>query len=143
MKRFLPLEGEVLLGSAEAVIELPTRAVGALALEITLLLEGLAKTLRIGPGKGPTLQLMVIESHPAAKAVVTCESVEFVSFAVNRNQAEYLQAVLLRAYRDQMAEVNHVHIEGTCNGSPFDLTVMFEAFREPMSAEDASRLLSD
>jgi hypothetical protein len=64
-----------------------------------------------------------------------------MSLAIGRNQAGYLQAVLLRAYRDQMAEVNHVHIEGQRSGTPFDLTVMFEVAREPMTPEDAKKLL--
>lgn len=141
MKRFMSVTSEALLSAAEIVIELSPSAVASLALEFALLLEGMAFSLRIRPSKGPTLLLSLTNDDKVSKGAVTRESDGSVHFALGRNQAEYLQAVLLRAFRDQIAEVNHVHIEGRINAMPFDLTVMFENFREPMTAEDAKNLL--
>ena len=52
---------------------------------------------------------------------------------------EYLQAVLLRAYRDGMAEIGHVHIETNAA----DLTLLFSVSAPPMSADEAMRLLEE
>jgi hypothetical protein len=54
----------------------------------------------------------------------------------------HLLATLLRAYRDQVAEVSHVHIEGLLDGAPYDLTVMFDVCKESMSPEEAKKLTS-
>jgi hypothetical protein len=142
VRRFLALSGESLLGVGEVVIELKQAVVGSVALELALLLSGLVQSLRIQPDKGPQLLITVTDNDRVAKANVTLESNDTVSFQIGRNQAEYLQAVLLRSYRDEMAEVNHVHIEGWCLGASFDLTVMFEAAREPMTPEEAQKLLN-
>jgi hypothetical protein len=141
VKRFLTLASESLMSANEVVIELKQAAIGSFALELALLIAGLVQSLRIRPSRGAPLLLTLIDRDRVAKAVVAREPDDSVSFAIGRNQAEYLHAVLLRAYRDQMAEVNHVHIEGQLSGSPFDLTVMFEVAREPMTPEDAKKLL--
>lgn len=143
VRRFLALATDALLGATEVVIELNQPAVAAVALELTLLLLGLAESLRLAPKSGPTIFLRLLGDKRASKAGAALGSDGSVRFALGRNQAEYLQAVLLRAYRDQMAEVNHVHIEGERDGHSFDLTVMFESFRAPMSAEEAEKLLKD
>jgi hypothetical protein len=83
----------------------------------------------------------LINSDRVSKASVVRELGGSVCFAIGRNQAKYLQAVLLRAYRDQIAEVNHVHIDGESDGKPFDLTVIFELSLEPMTPENAKKLL--
>lgn len=141
VKRFLSLASESLMSSNELVIELKQAAIGSFALELALLIAGLVQSVRIRPSRGAPLLLTLADNDRAAKAVVAREPDDTVSFAIGRNQAEYLHAVLLRAYRDQMAEVNHLHIEGQRSGSPFDLTVMFEVAREPMTPEDAKKLL--
>jgi len=140
-KRFLSLPGESLMGAGEVVIELKQGVIGSFALELALLLSGLVQSLRIQPTKGPQLLVTLTDSDRISKATVTREAPDSVRFNIGRNQAAYLQATLLRAYRDEMAEVNHVHIEGQCNGTPFDLTVMFELAREPMTPEEAQKLM--
>jgi hypothetical protein len=40
-----------------------------------------------------------------------------------------------------MAEVNHVHVEGRLNGESFDLTLVFQTSRPPMTQEEAERLM--
>jgi hypothetical protein len=142
-KRFLSLASESLIDAAEIVIELDPPAVSSLALELALLLGGLANSLRVQSSKGPTLRLTLMDDDRVAQAVATRESDGSASFALGKNQARYLQVVLLRAYRDQMAEVNHVHIDGKHGETPFGLTVMFKVFREPMSPQQASRLLDE
>lgn len=143
VRRFLEIAGESLLGSAEIVLELEQSVVASMALELTLLLAGLSSSLRLGPSAGPAIIMKLVPGDRVSKAAVTLAADGALSFVLGTNQAEYLQTVLLRAYRDEAAEVNHVHIEGERDGLAFDLTVMFGVFREPMSAEEAKRLLRD
>lgn len=142
-KRFLSLSCESIRSSTEIVVELQQAVVAAMALELTLLLAGLAESLRIQPNRGPVISLKLLVDDFISKAVVSQAADGSIVFALGKNQAEYLQVVLLRAYRDQMAEVNHVHIEGELLGVSFDLTVIFDTFRESMSAEEAEKLLGD
>lgn len=142
LQRFLPVTGESLLSSTEVVIELPQEAVSSVALEMTLLIAGLAETLRIQPTRGPSVLFRLLAGDRVSKAVVTRHADGMTAFSLGRNQAKYFQATLLRAYRDQMAEVNHIHIEGADeDGSVLDLTVMFAVYREPVSPEEAQKLL--
>lgn len=60
-----------------------------------------------------------------------------VRFEMGTNHAGYLRVVLLRAYRDGWAEVNHVHIEAVLGDKLYDLTVMLELLRGPTPGEDA------
>lgn len=124
--RSVSLPSQTSSGGAEFVLALEHAAVGSFALELTLLLTGLVETLRIRPVRGPKLQLTLIDAERVSKANVALDPMGATCFAIGRNQAQYLQAVLLRAYRDQIAEVNHIHIEGQNGGRLFDLTAMFE-----------------
>lgn len=142
-RRFLFLTAEILGGDSEFVLELPQSAVAAMALELALLLQGLSKSLRIQAKAGKIVVLTLIDNDRVSKAVVGREHDDARSFAIGRNQAEYLQSFCLRAYRDQMAEVNHVHIEGRCENIPFDLTIMFEVYRESMTPEEVEKLMRD
>lgn len=141
--RFLSLPCESLQSSGEIVIELQQDVIPVIALELTILLCGLAKRLRLQPISSPAISLEILADDFATKAVVTQAADGSVTFSLGLNQAEYFQAVLLRAYRDQVAEVNHIHIEGERVNLSFDLTILFRAFREPMSAEEAEKLLGD
>jgi hypothetical protein len=62
-------------------------------------------------------------------------------FLLGKNQVGYLQNTLLHAYRDDAAEVNHVHVQGERAGQTLDLTVMFDIFATPLSPEEAEQLL--
>jgi hypothetical protein len=89
------------------------------------------------------MDLTMVPGDKIANAAVHFASDGAVNVALGKNQAEYLQATLLRAYCDEVAEVNHWHIEGDRDGTSFDLTIMFHAFREPMSAEEAALFFRD
>jgi hypothetical protein len=125
------------------VIELQQNSVAAMALELTLLVNGLAEVLHLKPSRGPSISLRVLADDRVSKAIVSISVDESVNFSLGRNQAEYLQAVLLRAYRDQVADVNHVHIEGAFSEGSLDFTVVFGTSRKPMSADEAEKLLRD
>lgn len=143
VRRFLSLPGECLASATEAVIEVPLPLVAGMALELTLLLEGLSESLRLRPSAGPMLVLTMLDKDNVSKAIATKDDAGAIRFALGRNQVGYLQAVLLRAFRDQMAEVNHVHVEAVLEGSLFDLTVMFDVSREPMSPEEVDKLMAE
>lgn len=142
-RRYLSVLTESVVGPNEVVLELAQSVLGSLALELALLIAGLAAALRVQPSRGAPIILRLLDDDRVSKALAERASDGSVTFAIGRNQAEYLQMVLLRAYRDEMAEVNHVHIEGDHQGQPLDLTLMFEVSAEPMSAEEANKLLND
>ena len=143
MKRFLSLQSEGLLGSAELVIEILQTEVARVALELTLLRLGHCDGLRIQAGRGPSVLLTMLAEDRVSKASVARGADGSLSFALGINQVGYLQAVLLRAYRDEMAEVNHVHVEGVHAGQDFDLTLMFSVYRPPMSPDEVEQLTRD
>ena len=132
-----------MLDTGEVVVELPQTTVPTLALELSLLLEGLADSVRLGAASGASVVLTIGGGETVAKAKVKREAEAAVCFELGTNQAEHLKALLMRTYRDGVAEVDHVHIEGAVGDEPFDLTLMFELFREPMSAEEAVKLMTD
>jgi hypothetical protein len=66
-----------------------------------------------------------------------------MAFELSRTQATYMQATLLRTYRDEMAAVDHVHIEGFMRESPFDLTLFFALSRPPMTPEEIEKLIGE
>jgi hypothetical protein len=142
-RRFVSLSGEALLNEAEVVLELDGDSINTVALELTLLLEGLANSLRLSPRTGPGVLISAFSGDLVAKAEVGRAADGTLTFRMGRNQVEYLRAVLLRAYRDQMAEVSHVHIEGELGRTAFDLTVMFASYATPMNPEEAAKLMAD
>jgi hypothetical protein len=143
MNRFLLLPNEPVVGDNEVVMELPHAFVTALSLELSLLLAGLTDSLRLRAHSGASVVLSLRNEAAATKADVRRDKADALSFDLGRNQAEYLHVVLLRAHRDGSAEVNHIHIEGADGNDPFDLTVMFELCREPMTAEEAMKLMDE
>lgn len=142
-RRVLQLSSDSVAGANELVVEIQQAEVGPLALEVGLLVSRLVESLHLRSRAGPSLTLSLINDDRLPKAIVTHQPDGARSFAVGINQTEYLQAVLLRAFRDGAAEVNHIHIEGQRDGEPFDLTLMFELYKEPMSEGEAAVRLRD
>jgi hypothetical protein len=146
VERFLSEGTEIAAGRSEVVVTISQAAVGVWALELTLLLERLADSLTVAPTQGGKLVLTVSAvalSRGERFIASRSGSSDTMKFVLPQSQAERLRAVLLRAYRDGMAETDHVHLEGTLNGNPYDLTPFFENSRPPMTAEEASKLLDD
>ncbi len=143
MNRFVQLANEPLLDSGELVVELAHAAVATLALELSLLLGGLADSIRLSAKSGASVVLSLRGGDAVSKAEAQRMFTDTVHFRLGTNQAEYLHAVLLRAYRDGAAEVNHVHIEGSDGHLSFDFTLLFERFCEPMTGAEAMKLLGD
>jgi hypothetical protein len=71
---------------------------------VTLLAHGFCEQLRLQPARGLSLSLKVAPQERVSKAVVEVASDGSLCFALGANQASYLRAFLLRAYRDQAAE---------------------------------------
>jgi hypothetical protein len=132
----------VLTGS-ELVIEISQDCVYEWALEVTLLVERLTDGLTVIAKSGYEMSLSLLPDAPtlANRLVALPTGNKAIKFDIPRTQAEYLQAVLLRRYRDEVAEVNHIHLDGTMAANPFDLTFMFENARAPMTSEEAAKLL--
>jgi hypothetical protein len=143
MRRFLLLPSEPQFGPTEVVLEIPHAVVATLTLELSLLLAGLAESLQFRAKTGASVVIKLVGGKTVSKASVKRESADVVRFDLGRNQVEFLHVTFLLAHRDGAAEVNHVHVEGVLGDELFDLTVMFERFKEPMSAEEANKMLCE
>jgi hypothetical protein len=145
MSRFFRVRSEPIFGQEEVVIEVAQAEVGALALELTLLLMELTESISISFPEGHVvLMSLQDESEEMAKRTeVTKINEKRIRFELSRTQAGYLRATLLRAYRDDVAEVNHIHIEGAHLDASFDLTIFFQTSRPPMSTLEIERLMGD
>ncbi len=142
MGRTLLIQQDFLLGAAEVVVELADMNVVSLSMELNLLLHSMTDSITLTCPQKTKITLKL--GAPKKWTIVEGHTRSSVSFLLSRNEAEYIQAVLLRAYRDKMAEVDHIHIEGrTIQDDAFDLTLMFQTYRPPMSPEEAARLMDD
>ena len=139
MKRAVKTSAIAVIHRGELVLNVSHNEFGKWALEFTLLLEGLVKITDIRTGGKNRVRISLNDDLQADRLLAIKSRNGDFEFVLPRNQAEYLQATLLRAYRDEMAEVNHVHAEGYMDGKPFDLTMMFDVYRPPMTAEEAER----
>jgi hypothetical protein len=139
MKRSVKTSATAIIGRGELVLEISQNEFGKWALEFTLLLEGLANSVEMRIGAENRLRIRLTNEPHTDRLIAIKSGTGDFEFIVPRTQAEYLQATLLRAYRDEMAEVNHVHAEGFIDGKPFDLTIMFDVYKPPMTAEEAER----
>lgn len=141
MKRLSVINQEIIIGTAEIVVELAQADVASLTIELTLLLCAMSSALTLRSPAREQVELTLESPDVWGRAKKLAAN--HVRFDLSRNQAEYLQAVLLRAYRDQMAEVNHVHLEGTNGNETMDLTLLFQVYKPPMSAEAAAKAMGD
>jgi hypothetical protein len=132
-----------LVGDAEVVLELSHDEVRGLAVEVTLLVLGLISKLRLRSRRNQRVDLTRASEARDMRAIVRVLAADHVTFELPENQLEYLQMVFMRAYRDDMAEVNHVHLEGVCEDRQVDLTFLFETFKPPLSPDEAKRLMGD
>lgn len=140
------MKSDPLIGQAELVLETEQAEVGALALELTLLVEGLSEAVVILTPAGHRISLSIPKKEKGlleARTKVTQADPKRIAFELSRTQAEYMQATLLRTYRDEMAAVNHIHIEGFMGESAFDLTLFFALSRPPMTPEEIENLIGD
>lgn len=142
MARVVLLASAPLSDANEVVMELSQDAVARLALELALQLEGLTDSVQLAARSGQGVVLTLGDGQNISKARVE-RTGKRILFELGRNQLEYVQAFLLRAYREEAAEVNHLHVEGVDADASFDLTLMFEVFQEPMSSEEARRLMDE
>jgi hypothetical protein len=141
MKRSIPVAQEFLFDRAEAVVELAQQEVGTFALELTLLVTAMTDSVSLRSPGGKRIELIIGKSEKWGKVAKVSRTQ--LRFELSHNEAEYLQAVLLRAYRDEMAEVNHIHIEARFDDESFDFTLLFQAYKPPMSPEEAARVMGD
>ena len=128
----------VLTSPSEVVVELDQDDVAILALELTLLLRRMSDLVSIVSGSN-RLTLTLLDQAPPAK--FSRDAIGRIQCSLSRDSAEYLEATLLRAFRDGMADVNHVHVEGKLDGESFDLTLLFAVSRPPMTPEEADKVM--
>ena len=145
--RIFRTKNDPVLGKTDLGFEVEQAEVGTFALELTLLVEGLSEMLVISTPAGYRISLSIQEKEQkgqfVARTKVTQVDPMRMTFEIARTQAMYMQATLLCTYRDEMAAVNHVHIEGFLRESPFDLTLFFAASRPPMTPEVIEKMTRD
>ena len=138
MKRSLELAQEFLFDENETIVELSHVEIAPLALEITLITCGLADALTLRSKINQRVEIYQ-KTSTNLRATIERISADSIRVYLAKNQGEYFQAVLLRAYRDEMAETNHIHLEGFSGEREVDLTFLFERYQPPMSAKEAAK----
>ena len=137
MRRTIKLGSTSLIGRDELIIEIPQKEVAKWALELTLLLGGFVEQTEVRLEDGSSVVFAISADSSADRTVMARKGEHAFSCELSRTQAGSFHATLLRAYRDEMAEVNHIHLDGFLGDAPFDLTLMFDTYRPPMSAKEA------
>lgn len=145
MNRSLSVEdSQILMEDHETLVEVDTSFLPIFTLEFALLLRGLIEGLTIYSNAGRQLTIRINEDKSLKKSSVNKLAPHRYLFILSKNQAEYISMFLLRAYRDGMAEVNHIHIDGiTTTGNEYDLTLLFDLSKPSMSASAMRKLLAD
>lgn len=136
MQRFLRND-TVSVGALEVTLEVTQ--VDELAMELMLLIEGLVDSVQIGNDHA-TIALSVGRVSPPRQGRASVSETR-VAAHLAKNQAGFLRNMLLRAYRDGLAEVNHTHLTLTTAAGEYDLTLMFPHHKEPLSPREAAVLL--
>lgn len=141
MNRVIRSSCTVISSDNEYIIELRHRDISTIALELSMLMMGLINKLVIVFDSGTNLHILLSANLiPGEKAVINKKD-DCLIVKVSVNQLEYLCAFLLRTYRDQYSEVNHIHIEGVKNGKNYDLTLFFENVAPALTPEEVSKLM--
>lgn len=143
MKRSVRCDCSIISGENEFVIELGLGNVVLLVLELSMLMMGLIKQLNIVFNSGDGLCFLLDENLKAEDKAVVSQRDKCISIALSRNQLEYIYTSLLRVYKEQIALVNHIHIECSKDSEAYDLTLMFENVSEPLTPKEASKLIGD
>lgn len=128
------------MAPAEIVVSLTEAELAPLCLELALLLLSETTALQLQAGE-ERLDLEVAKKSQHPQASFTYGKSRTLRCAIDRDGLEYLQATLLRAWRDGIAEVDHVHIEGLLAGAGHDFTVRLAKARPPVSASQARKKL--
>ena len=143
MDRFIQCNSELIIGDNEILFEIKDEFIQTLALEFTLMQKEQSMKLVMNFNNSKRVAISIDNSlQPGEKAIIAI-SPEIVSINCAKNHIEYLQQFLLRAYRDMAAAVNHIHIEGLNGHDNIDLTFLFETYMEPMTSDEARRLLDE
>lgn len=136
LRRTLIHTPDMLMGENEVVVEISSDDVGRWALEFGLLLARLSDVLVVST-RGAGLEFALMPTGPGEKRALAERRTESViRFTLPQSGAGYIHAVLLRAYRDGAADVEHVHIGAMLAGREFDLTLFFDRYKPPSSEDD-------
>lgn len=132
------LAAPIVVEASEVIIEVAVEEFDRMALELTLLATKLVTETTFHDPSGLHFTIRLLASQARRGAFTESDNKRLI-LDLPAVTVGYLQAVLLRAYRDGMAEVDHVHVETTT----VDLTLLFAAYQPPMGADEAKRLLGD
>jgi hypothetical protein len=130
------LTSDIIVDPEELLVEVSLVEFGPAALEMTLLAASLIPHAVFQDRTGRRLTFDVLASD-SKRGVLSGLDSRSIHLSLPMVTVKYLQAVLLRAYRDGMAEVGHIHVETTS----IDLTFLFAVSAPPMSGDDAARIL--
>ncbi len=141
MKRSIKIECSTINADSEFIIELRQSDISTLILELSMIMMGLLDKLMIIFNNGDSVEISLGEKLSQTDKATVSQKQGRVFFVLSANHLEYLCTFLLRVYRDEIAEVNHLHIEGKKGDEPYDLTLLFNQSSAAMTPEEASRLM--
>lgn len=125
----------------EITVALADDEVSRLALEVTLLSLDLSSTLALRSQRNQRIELSPASGD--VRATIRMRKPDYAEVGISRDQLGYLQMFLMRTYRDGMARVDHIHLEGTGENGPKDLTFMFDTVAPPLPPEEMTKLIMD
>lgn len=139
MKEFR-IDNDILLSDSEYVIEVSSKHLQLWCLSFTLLATKLVSSFNI-LFKNHRVKILLSEDLENKWLEVIKKDASITEVAIPMNQVEYLQFTLLRALRDSIAEMEHIHLEGSRNSEQFNITLFFENYSQPFDPEEAAKLM--
>ena len=147
MKRFIEIEGDIVFDRVnqetwELMLNVTSKDLTLLLMEMQLLEYNRSQILTIKSKKSPLAVTLKI-SADNGESVINLVNNKF-KIDLLRRDLRAITAFLLEYYRDTYAPVDHMHIDvAKCSnpGSDGTLTIIAEDSAEPMSGEEARKLL--
>lgn len=142
MNRLIQSKCSVMNSSGEFVIELKQTDVSCFILELTMLLMKQVYRLTFMFEDDIRVDMRLQDDLPHASKMIVNKKGNGLFFDFSVNHLEYLLAFLLRAYRDGVAEVDHIHLEGDYGPQSYDLTFIFDSYSPSLTPEEAAKLMT-
>ncbi len=143
MKRFFKID-TIEIKTNEVVVNVQWKDLEKWYLELSLLNEKLVEILSIATNDGKKV-LIKRGSVDADRTKNICKQTreQTIEIILPPNQCEYILASMLQAYRDDAADVNHIHLEGFLGKKPYDFNMFFEKAKDALSSDEIEKMIKD
>ena len=129
--RQLSLRAPTLASEREVAIAIDGQEIGPVLVELSMLLCRISESVTFSAASGPSVEIRMMGDAKVSHGTCFDDSGRRVRFDLGKNQLEYLNATLLRMYRDSMSDVDHIHLDAVRDGTMVELTVYFDVIRPP------------